>query len=168
MGPPDAAPHPALHRNLDYTIWWGMELSHDPQTWDLGTRPRMLVSPAPLPLAAHLPAASQTWTPACSRQGQLGRPSALHRPSPSASGHLPAFCLCPCQLSSTCPGRGCTITASCFWLGKTSQLSPGRAQCVSNPRSREGLRNQKWLLFTEPSTGQVFPRTLLFSSFSQA
>lgn len=96
------------------------------------------------------------------------RSTDLRQPWASASGHLPAFCLCPCQLSSTCPGRGCTITASCFWLGKTSQLSPGRAQCVSNSRSREGLRNQKWLLFTEPSTGQVFPRTLLFSSFSQA
>lgn len=73
----------------------------------------------------------------------LSAPRTFCQPRAPASGHVPGFRLCPASFPPPAQGEAAPSQPPCSWLGKASRVSLGRAQCVSDRRSREGIKTQK-------------------------
>lgn len=115
---------PTLHKNLNYHLV-GYKIksrSSYPGSGDTAKDARLPRAPPSCCPSSHC----QPDLGFCSCQGQLGQPSMLRTPSASLQ-HLPLATSLDSALAL--PGSlhllrlGCTVPASCFWLGKTSWLS---------------------------------------------
>lgn len=148
--PPDALylPCKSLKPRLHHQMEHGIKSRSSDQ--DLGTQPRTLgPPPAPLPLAAHLPAAKQIWCLCVHAKGDLADPQ-------GSSCLLPALGICllppPWIVLVAQPGSPHLLRLrrhhySLLLLAweDVQALSFGGARCDSNLGSRDRIKNSAYL-----------------------